>query len=185
MAVTNEAVNYREAQSFELRRLRLLTGAAAREKANALRGDVLKVALAVTAVFVYLLAITLIEGQISAVGAEINGVKAEIAAVENDSLRMDLMIGELESLERIETYAVENLGMVCPTAADIYYLNAETSAWLAQGDAAPTELAAVTATGAATVAPEQGNDLWQKLSAFWQKYWNGEATAAALTASID
>jgi len=175
MAMSERAYAYgfEEAQSLELRRLRVLSGAAAREKANARRIDMVKLALLVTSVLVYLLGVTFMESKIGDVGAEINSLKEQIAQTENASLRADLKIGELSSLDRIESYAIENLDMVPTAAGNIYYLNKESSMMITLGERQLTE------TGAPTAAPEQEqHPFWQSLAAVLRGYFDNTALAA-------
>ena len=133
MAMTERAYDYQQAQSYELRRMRILDGTAAQEKANARRADVVKLSLAVVAVLVYLLSVTFMEAKIDDAGAQINNLKAQIAETENNALIAELKIGELASLDRVESYAVANLGMICPAADSFHYLNRESSMMIAAG----------------------------------------------------
>ncbi len=177
MAMSEHAYAYQafeEARSLETRRLRVLSGAAAREKANARRIDAVKIALLITSVLVYFLGVTFMESKIGDVGAEINSLKEQIAAVENDSLRADLTIGELSSLERIETYARENLGMLPTDTGNIYYLNKESSMMIAQGQLQLAETEAVLDAPA-----EENHPFLQNLAAVLKDYFNQTALAAA------
>jgi len=176
MAMSERAYAYsafEEAQSLELRKLRVLSGAAVREKANARRIDMVKLALLVTSVLVYFLGVTFMGSKIGDVGAEINSLKEQITRTENDSLRADLKIGELSSLDRIETYAMENLDMVPTAAGNIYYLNKESSLMIALGQ---QQLAV---TQAESVAPaEEQYPFWQSLAAVLKGYFDNTALAA-------
>ena len=164
---------YEEAQSFEQRRLRVLDGTAAREKLNARRADVVKIALAVTAVLVYLLAVTMMEAKIGNMVSHINAVQRDIEATANAALRADLTIGQLSSLERVESYATANLGMVRPTVDDIPYLNSESSQMIVAGQQQLTE-------PEETPQPEEEatSSWWQNIGALLKGYWRGQALAA-------
>lgn len=164
---------FEETASPELRQMRLLSGAAARDKANARRSDYVKLTLAVIAVLVYLLGVTFMESKIGDAGAEINNLKEQIARTENDSLMADLEIGELSSLERIESYAVSDLGMVPTDANSIYYLNKESSMMIAMGE---QQLAAAAAE--APPPEEQQYPFWQSVGSLIKDYLGGTALAA-------
>lgn len=186
MAMSERAYSthaYEEAQSFEQRRLRVLDGSAAREKRNAHRADVIKIGLVLIAIMVYLLSVTMMEAKIGNMVSRINGLQRDIEDTANASLRADLQIGELSSLDRIETYAVSYLGMVSPGMDDIHCLNGESSqrilagqqeASMAQQDAPAAEEEA--AQPAQEEEAEQPS-FWQNLSLMLKGYWNGQAKA--------
>ena len=171
MAMTEHAYAYEETY-FEQRRLRVLTGAAAKDKANTHRSDVVKVVMAVFIVLGYFLIATFMAGNINLLSAEINSVKADIVDKQNDALKADLVIGQLSSLERIEAYAVDELGMVAPAASEVYYLNEESSVQIAQGQAA-LMVAAEEAT-----QPEEENSFLRSVSAMVSGYFGKTALAA-------
>ena len=176
MAMSERAYAYQSfeaAQSLELRKLRVLSGAAIREKANARRIDMVKIALLVTTVLVYFLGVTFMESKIGDVGAEINSLKEQITDTENDSLRADLKIGELSSLDRIEAYATENLDMVPTAGSNVYYLNKESSMMISQGEQQLVE----SETESAPVEQEQ-HPFWQSLAIMVHNYFDGTALAA-------
>ena len=178
MAMTERdfsAYSYEEAQSFAQRRLRVLDGRAVREKRNARRADIVKITLAVTAVMVYLLAVTMMEAKIGNLVNRINTLEADIEDTINASLRTDLEIGELSSLERIEEYATAELGMIRPGVEDIHYLNGESSGRILAGQNQSTqELEAEPIE--ATI--EQESTFLQSIGRLLKGYWNGQALAA-------
>lgn len=173
MAMTERAFAYQEEEYFEQRRLRVLTGAAAKEKANTRRSDVVKIALAAFSVLVYFLMSAFIEGQINLVNAEINTLKNDIAEMENEALKADLTIGELSSLERIEEYAIANLGMIAPASCETYYLNEESSVAVARAQAGMPAPAA-----AEPVQTAEESTFLHSVTAMIAGYFNGTALAA-------
>lgn len=173
MAMSERALAYQayeQAQSQELRSLRVLSGEAARERANTKRKDVVKLVLSIVAVLVYLLGVTFMESKIGDAGAEINSLKRQIAETETASLRADLEIGELSSLDRIESYAVANLGMAVTDANSVYYLSPESSLMIATGQ---QQLAV------AETEPEAEEQPWlQSMAAAIRNYFRNTALAA-------
>ncbi|MBR5429868.1 MAG: hypothetical protein IK116_04995 [Firmicutes bacterium] len=159
MAMTERAVAFEEVASYENRQMRVLNGRAARERANAKRADVVKIGLAVFAVLVYMLGLTFVSARITAAGAEVNALNEQIATLENDAAIADMTIGTKSSLERIESYAIKELGMIYPDPNDTYFLSEASSQAIASGRqslsaAAVTEAAAETEEPAAET--EQG-----------------------------
>lgn len=181
MAMTERALSshaYEEAQSFEQRRLRVLDGTAAREKMNARRADIVRISLAVLAVMVYLLAVTMMEAKIGNKVSEINGIQQEIEDTANASLRADLRIGDLSSLARVEKYAVAYLGMVRPAVEDIHYLNGESSQLIVAGQQQLAEAAAPALPAAAEAeAEEEQPKFWKTIASMLKNYWSGQALA--------
>lgn len=178
MAMTERAFSahaYEEAQSFEQRRLRVLDGTAAKEKLNARRADAIKIGLAVVAVMLYLLSLTMMEAKIGNMVSHINGIQREIDNTVNASLRSDLEIGELSSLGRIEAYAVTQLGMVSPDVDNIHYLNGESSQMILTGQQNLAEQEVIVAE---ETEEEIKPTFWQSLATLIQGYWQGEALAA-------
>ena len=179
MAMTERAFSaqsYEEAQSFEQRRLRVLDGRAVREKHNARRADIVKITLAVTALMVYLLAVTMMEAKIGNLVGQINGLKEDIADMTNASLRADLEIGELSSLERIEEYATAELGMIRPGVEDIHYLNGESSQRILAGQEQTNQISTAEPVEAAATEPEDSTFL-QSMGMMLKGYWSGQALA--------
>jgi cell division protein FtsL len=64
-----------------------------------------------------------VEAKLGKVGYEINEVKTQITELEAQCEVADLEIEQMKSLERIESYAKNNLGMVSIESSDIIYLN--------------------------------------------------------------
>ena len=153
MAMVDRALALEEAASFETRQMRVLDGRAARDRANARRADVVKIGLAVIAVLVYMLALTVVSAKITSAGAEINSLQEQIASIENDAAIADMTIGSMSSLERIEAYAIGELGMVYPDPGQTYFLSEQSSQAIAAGrtvladNATAQEEAAVQAKG--------------------------------------
>lgn len=170
MAMTERAFVHEEAQSYELRKLRVLDGTAARARADARRSDAVKLALTVAAVLVYLLSLTFAEAKITTAGGEINALKEQIAETQNQTAIADLTIGEKASLARIETYAKENLGMVYPGVNDFYFLDEGSSLVLAgAGEESLPEEAA---------PEEEENVFWQALGESFRNFLGNTALAA-------
>ena len=172
MAMVEHAYAYSEEAYFEQRRLRVLSGAAAKEKANARRIDVVKIVMAASLVLCYFLMATFLQGKINLLSAEINNIKTEIENTQNEALKADLTIGELSSLDRIEAYAVTELGMVTPKAGEVYYLDADSSVKIAQGK----EALAVAAEAAG--APVEESTFLRSISAMISGYFGGAALVA-------
>ena len=175
MAMTERAFSaqsYEEAQSFEQRRLRVLDGRAVREKHSARRADIVKITLAVTALMVYLLAVTMMEAKIGNLVGQINGLKEDIADMTNASLRADLELGELSSLERIEA----ELGMIRPGVEDIHYLNGESSQRILAGQEQTNQISTAEPVEAAATESEDSTFL-QSMGMMLKGYWSGQALA--------
>lgn len=144
MAMVERAVALENAASFETRQMRVLDGRAARERANARRGDRVKIGVAVLAILVYMLGLTFLSAKITSAGAEINALNEQIATVENDAALADMEIGAKAALERVEAYAISELGMVYPDPGQTYFLSEESSLSIAVGRAALAEARAET-----------------------------------------
>ena len=142
MAMTEHAYVMEEAASFETRQMRVLDGGKARERANARRADGVKLGLAVVAVLVYMLSLTFVSARITAAGAEINSINEAIADLENDAALADMTIGEKSALERVEAYAINELGMVYPDPGATYFLSEQSSQAIAAGRLALASAAA-------------------------------------------
>lgn len=171
MAMTERAFVHEEAQSYELRKLRVLDGTAVRARADARRIDAAKLVLGVLAVLVYLLGVTFAEAKISTAGVQINTLKAQIEETRNQAAIADLTIGEKASLSRIEAYASENLGMVYPGADDIYFLDEASSLKLAAAQSAVV-------VAEEDAAEEEGNSFWQALADVFGNFFHNTALAA-------
>ncbi len=173
MAMSEHALSYGEEAYYEQRRLRVLSGSAAREKANARRIDLVKVTLALCAVLIYFLAVTFMAGQINLVSSEINQIKSQIADTENETRKAELEIGQLSSLNRIEDYAVARLDMVVPPADQAYYLGEEASIAIAQANSA-VQVAGTEAEDPLS-QPEEG--FFRSVGALFADYFSGTAMA--------
>jgi cell division protein FtsL len=171
MAMTERAYAYEEAQSYELRRMHVLDGTAAREKANKRRGDAVKLAVSVAAILVYLLGITFMQAKISSAGHEINEIKAAIAETETLSAHADLQIGKSSSLNYIEAYASTELGMVYPAADNVYFLDEESSYTIAS---ARNQVVAAEEEQPA----DEEHPLWKNIGAAFENFFLGQALAA-------
>ena len=174
MSMTERSFAYENTQSFELRKMRVLDGSAARARADAKRIDSVKLALGVIAVLVYLLSLTFVEAKISNTGAQINDLNAAIADTQNDSAIMDLNIGSLASLDRIETYATTYLGMTYPNADSVYFLDVESSLAIASGE---TDLALAESNNVES-AEETKYPLWEIALDSISDFFRGTALAA-------
>jgi cell division protein FtsL len=78
------------------------------------------------------------EAKIGGVGYEINTTKSTIAELEEKCQLLELEVEKLRSLDRIEQYAINNLGMVCIESSDIIYLDYENNLKTAKVDDAQT-----------------------------------------------
>lgn len=172
MAMTERAYAYQEAQSYELRRMRVLDGTAARQRANERRGDIVKLTVGVLAVLVYLLGVTFMQAKVDSAALEINELKAAITETEDLSEKADLEIGRRASLSYIESYAINNLGMVYPAMDNLYLLDEESSLSIAQGRAE------VVMAADAAAAEEQPHPFWQNIGATLENFFLGTALAA-------
>lgn len=173
MFMTEHSFAYENAQSYELRKLRVLDGSAARARADAKRIDAVKLALAVIAVLVYFLGLTFIEAKLTNAGAEINSIKAAIEDTQNASAVMDLKIGSLASLDRIEQYAINELGMVYPDAEAVYFLDQESSMNIVAGQAELTAFAQNKSDD-----EDVSHPFWGALSDKFHNFFGGTALAA-------
>lgn len=168
MGINSTAYAYEQAQEFERRHIEVLDGKVAKAREDKRRADVVKIVTAVSAVFLYLFAVIFVSAQVCSVGVQINDLKASIAETENMTARAELELGQLASLDRIQTYVAENLDMVYPAAGDFYFLDEESSATIAMGQ----QQLAAEEIAAATEVEEKG--IWQTFTDFLQ----GTAKAA-------
>ncbi len=173
MGMNSNAYAYEQAQSYERRRMEVLDGKQAKVREDAKRADIVKIVVGVSAIFIYLLGVTFMSAKIYSAGVEINSLQSQIAETEEMIARAELEIGELASLERIETYALENLGMVYPASDDIYFLDEQSSLRIAQGQ---QELAIAASAEEEAVAEEQS--LWQSIVDGFTSFLTGTANAA-------
>lgn len=174
MGMTEHSFAYEAAQSYEERKLRVLDGSAAKARADARRFDSVRLALGVIAILVYLLGVAFVEAKITTAGVEVNQLKADIAATEAEIAKADLTIGAKASLERIESYAALNLGMVYPEAGNVHFLDEQSSLTIAAGKAA---LSGETVVAAEEAAADGG--LWEGINQALASLLPGTALAAA------
>jgi len=170
---SNAYQNYEQAQSFEQQRIRVLDGSQAKAREDARRGRIVRTVLTGTAVFLCLLTMAFMSAKICGIGVEINNMKDQIAAMETDTLRAEMDLGELSSLSRIESYAINNLGMVYPGAENIHIMDEESSMAIARGEQA----LAASASDAVT-AENQKTDIWTKIGIGIANFFTGKASAA-------
>jgi len=82
--------------------------------------------------------------------------RQQIATLENDAALADMTIGSKSSLERIESYAIKELGMVYPDPNETYFLGESSSQAIAAGRAALTGAAATEAEAEPPAEEEAG-----------------------------
>ena len=148
MGMNNSAHAYQQIeqeQSYQQSQIRVLDGSKAKAREDARRGRTVKMVISVSTGLFCLLAMTFMSAKICGLGVEINSIQSEIAETKTMTARAELELGQLGSLQRIEAYAINNLGMVYPSASDIYFLDAESSQILAEGKAAQDAAAAAAA----------------------------------------
>lgn len=133
MAMTEYASVYEQAASFERRQMRVLDGTAAKNRADAKRIDGVRLGLAVITILVYMLSLAFVSAKITSAGGEINAINAQITELENQAAIADLTIGAKSSLERVESYAIAELGMVYPDPDQTYFLSEDSSRSIAAG----------------------------------------------------
>lgn len=173
MGMNNHAYAYQTAQAYERRQIEVLDGKQAKVREDAKRADVVKIVVGVSAVFIYLLVVAFMSAKICSAGVEINSLQTQIAETENMIARAELEIGELASLERIEAYALTNLGMVYPESDDIYFLDEQSSLRIAEGQ---RDLALASTAETETASEEKS--LWQSLVDGVTDFFLGTANAA-------
>lgn len=178
MAMTERALALEEIASFETRQMRVLDGRAARERANAKRADAVKLGVALLAILVYMLSLTFVSAKITSAGAEINALNEQIAELENEAAIADMTIGAKSTLERVESFAVKELGMVYPDPGETYFLSEESSQAIAVGRVA---LATEAAQSAAAEEESEGG-LWGSVSASIKGFLGRTAQAAEVGA---
>lgn len=172
MVMNSSAHAYTQAQSYELRKMQVLDGKQAKAREDAKRGDVVKITLVVSAVFLYLFGMTFLSANICSMGVEMNSLKTQIADTQNMTARAELELGEMAALERVEAYATNDLNMVYPQADDIYILNEESSMEIAQGKQELT-----IAEAEITVVAEE-NPMWRSIVDGFSNFFMGTASAS-------
>lgn len=93
-----------------------------RAKAHVLRHDKIIIAGIVISAFLLAFIFISIEAKITAYGYQVTELKEQIADIENQCDRLDLEIASLNSLSRIENYALTKLDMIYPEINSITYL---------------------------------------------------------------
>lgn len=134
MGMNSSAHAYELAQSYERRKMQVLDGKKARLRADAKRGDVVRITLAAITLFMFLLGMTFMGANICNTDAQINYLKEQIAEKQDLIAQTELQLAQLSSLDRVEAYAKENLGMVYPGVNDFYFLGEESALIIAQGE---------------------------------------------------
>ena len=161
----NTAHAYKQTQVYEEQQsIRVLDGRRAKAREEAKRKGIVRLSLGAAAVMICLLGMTFMSAKICNLGVEINSLKSQIEDTQVMTARAELQLGELSSLERIESYAVANLGMVYPSADYVYFLSA-----------ASTQTVAETETLVAAIEEES---TWQKLLNNIAGFFRGTASAA-------
>ena len=129
---------------------------------------VLLVLLVFGAAFAYMC----LDAKIGVAGREINNMEVQIAEKQTLTLRTELEIGRLSSLNRIESYAILHLGMIYPDIGAVQYLDQQVSSMLA------AELAALSDKAQEPeAAPETEK---HPLLAAWTKLVNSYFSGTAL-----
>ncbi|MBQ1501984.1 MAG: hypothetical protein IIZ45_05145 [Firmicutes bacterium] len=166
MAMYNGSNAYKQAYEQQ-NEIRVLDGKQARKRERAKNAAKVRVVVSVAAIFMVLLAMTVISAKTYSLGVEINALKTQIEDVETATARAEMEMGELCSLERIEAYAKNNLGMVYPGADDFYYLTMET----------PVVAEAVGESAAPAEEPAE-NSLWDRIVNSVTSFFRGTASAS-------
>jgi cell division protein FtsL len=159
-------------RGYERRRIEVLDGKQAKAREDAHRADVVRIGLSVATIFMFLLALTFMSAKVYSAGVEINSLKSQIEDTETLAARTELELGQLTSLDRIEAYATDNLGMVYPAADDIYLLGEESSLRIAEGQQ-EIALAEAEASGQG-----EENPRWRDLVDGIASFFVGSASAA-------
>ncbi|NLF80049.1 MAG: hypothetical protein GX572_02525 [Clostridia bacterium] len=120
-------------QASEQRRVKVLDGKQAKAREDARRADIVRITLSVATLLMFLLGLTFMSAKIYSAGVDINHLKNEIEQTNTLASRAELELGQMASLERIEAYATERLGMVYPAANDIYLLSEDSARRIAEG----------------------------------------------------
>ncbi len=180
MATSNSGIAYQEYQEalnypqVARRRMEVLPGGKIAPKSR-LRKDKITITVVVAVLFAFAFGNLYLTAQIGLASQSISSLKAEIEQTENSTARAELEYGELNSLSRIEEYAITNLGMVYPENNTMYYLNQENSALIAQGTDGLTEQQPAAQSETATEADAAGNSLWRSLAMMLnQHFFNRE-----------
>jgi len=172
MGMNSSAHAYELAQSYERRKMQVLDGKQARVREDAKRGDVVRITLAVVTLFMFLLGMTFMSAKIYSTDAKINGLHAQISDTKDKIGQIELELAQLSSLDRVETYAVANLGMVYPGADDFYFLDEQSALIIAQGERDMQMVSAETNV-------ESGDStMWQSIVDGISNFFVGSASAS-------
>lgn len=167
MAMNNNAYAYKQNEAYEQQSgIRVLESRQVKTQEDVRRAGLIKSAVSVMAVFVLLLAVTFASAKVYGLGVELNSIKAEIEDVKTATARVEMELGEMASLERIEEYALANLDMVYPGAEDFYYVTVE----------APVVADAVSSAAQKGNAVEESG--WDKFINGITGFFRGSASAA-------
>lgn len=144
-----------------------------RAKAHILRHDKIVIAGIVITAFVLAFIFISIEAKITAYGYQVTELKEQIQDIENQSDRLDLEIASLNSLSRIENYALTKLNMVYPEINNIGYLDISGSVAVAESSGNnKSDASAQTATGDSSAHP-----FWTAIGNLFSQYLEGSAKA--------
>jgi cell division protein FtsL len=113
-----------------------------RQKQQVMHKDRKLIAIITAVVLALLFCCVMAEAQINSVGYEINKTKEAITAMEAQSQKLELEVEQLGSLDRIEEYAVNQLGMVNLQSSDIIYIDYNAGLSSAKAAAATPQSAA-------------------------------------------
>jgi len=144
-----------------------------RAKAHVLRNDKIIIAGIVLVTFLLAFIFISIEAKITAYGYQVTELKEQIKDIENQSDRLDLEIASLNSLSRIENYALSKLDMVYPEINSIGYLDIGGSITVAESSG-NNEADALTqsATEGSSAHP-----FWTAIGNLFSQYFDGSAAA--------
>lgn len=147
-----------------------------RQRRAARRREVLSYCLLAILLFCAALLYMYFEARINVFGRELNDLQIQIAETQKSALRMELEIGNLSSLSRVENYATLHLGMVYPDAKSVQYLSQQASAQF------NADMAALVAEAEAPESPVPAEEEKQyPLFAAWTElighYFSGAALA--------
>jgi cell division protein FtsL len=128
-----------------------------RKKQQVLHKDRKLIAIITAVVLALLFCCVMAEAQVNSVGYEINKTKEAITAMESKSQKLELEVEQLSSLNRIEEYAVNQLGMVNLQSSDIIYIDYNAGLTTAEAAAATTSQPAANDAAVADQAGSGGS----------------------------
>ena len=170
MTSGNTSTAYREYLDYRgvaQRRMEVLPGGKI-APANLIRQDKVILVMSVLCLFILAFVYLYLAAQIGLASKEIASIKLQIVNMDNNTARAELAYCELNSLSRIESYAMENLNMVYPDSESIYYLSEENSTIIAQG------LDSLLKADMVVPAEEEvavDNSWWQSLSTMFEDHF--------------